>query len=103
MSTYTAVAASADEPTPGELAAIVAEEPVIAAELAVVTAECRLAASPDEVAVKAHRRAVTALNVVLRTNRATVTAPAYAPSAITTTGLRRVVVRTTTHTSTRTA
>lgn len=54
------------EPTPAELAAIADEWPVIDAELAVVAAECRLAAWPDELAVKAHRRAVAALNVVTR-------------------------------------
>jgi len=100
MSTYTALAAfDDDEPTSTELAAIAAEEPVIAAEVAVVDAECRMAMSPDEVAVKAHRRAVAALNVVMRTavetttNRATTTAPAFVPGAPQTTGLRRLVIR----------
>lgn len=87
------------EPTLTDLAAIVAEEPVIAAEVAVVDAECRLAASPDETAIRAHRRAVLALSVAVRTavqvntNRATSTAPAYVPGVVTTTGLRRVVIR----------
>jgi hypothetical protein len=105
MSTYTALAAfDDDEPTLSELAAIVAEEPVISAEVAVVDAECRLAMSPDEVAVKAHRRAVVALNRVLRTavetstNRATFTAPAYAPGAPLSTA-RRVVIRPATRTA----
>jgi hypothetical protein len=53
-------------PTPGDLAAIADEWPVIEAELAVVMAECRLAASPDEVAVRAHCRAVAALENVTR-------------------------------------
>jgi hypothetical protein len=98
--TYTAYEAFMDaEPTFTELAAIAAEEPVIAAEVAVVDAECRLAISPDEVAVRAHRRAVVALNVVMRTavettrNRATTTAPVFVPGAAQTTGLRRVVIR----------
>ncbi|MCP2266397.1 DUF6284 family protein [Promicromonospora thailandica] len=105
MSTYTALAAfDDDEPTFTDLAAIVAEEPVISAEVAVVDAECRLAMSPDEVAVKAHRRAVAALNVVLRTavetstNRATSTAPVYAPASPLTTA-RRVVIRPATRTA----
>ncbi|MGW2093363.1 DUF6284 family protein [Promicromonospora sukumoe] len=97
MSTNTALAAFGDEPTPAELAAIDAEAPVIAAELDVVTAECRLALSPDELAIKAHRRAVTRLNVVLRTNRTT-TAPVYAPSAALSTA-RRVVIRPATRTA----
>jgi hypothetical protein len=53
-------------PTSSELAAIADEWPVIEAELAVVMAECRLADSPDEVAVRAHRRAVAALDSVTR-------------------------------------
>lgn len=98
MSTYTALAAFDDEPTPGDLAAIAAEEPVITAEVAVVDAECRLAFSPDELAVKAHRRAVVALGVAMRTavetstNRATSTAPAYALGDPLSTA-RRVVIR----------
>ena len=98
--TYTAYEAFMDaEPTFTELAAIAAEEPVITAEVAVVDAECRLAMSPDEVAIRAHRRAVAALNVVMRTavetvtNRATTTAPAYLPGTAQTTGLRHVVIR----------
>jgi hypothetical protein len=55
-----------NEPTSSDLAAIADEWPVIKAELAVVMAECRLAASPDEVAVRAHRRAVVALDEVTR-------------------------------------
>lgn len=70
------------EPTPAELAAIADEWPVIEAELAVVTAECRLAAWPDALAVRAHRRAVAALNVVTRR---------VAPSA-TRVAVRRVAV-----------
>lgn len=53
-------------PTPAELAAIEAEWPLIAAELDVVTAECRLAASGDELAIRAHRRAVARLASVTR-------------------------------------
>jgi hypothetical protein len=104
MSTYTALAAFDDEPTPSDLAAIAAQEPVIAAEVAVVDAECRMAMSPDELAVKAHRRAVAALGVVLRTavetstNRATSTAPAFVPGSPLTTA-RRVVIRPTTRTA----
>lgn len=96
MSTYTALAAfDDDEPTFTELDAILAEEPILSAEVAVVDAECRLATSPDEVAVKAHRNAVTALNTLLRTRttRATSTAPDFVPGAVSTTGLRRVVIR----------
>jgi hypothetical protein len=98
MSTYTALAAFDDEPTPRDLAAIVAEEPVIAAEVAVVDAECALAASPDEVTIRRHRRAVVALGVALRTavetstNRATSTAPTYALGDPLSTA-RRVVIR----------
>jgi hypothetical protein len=97
--TYTALDVSDVEPSFTDLAAIAAEEPVIAAEVAVVDAECALAASPDEVAIRRHRRAVANLRVVLRTavetstNRAATTAPAYLPSAAQTTGLRRVVIR----------
>lgn len=101
MSTCTALAAfDDDEPAAGDLAALVAEEPVLSAEVAVVDAECRLAASPDEVAVKAHRNAVTALNTVLRTRagRATSTAPVYAPSGPLSTA-RRVVIRPATRTA----
>jgi hypothetical protein len=104
MNTYTALAAFGDEPTPSDLAAIAAEEPVIAAEVAVVDAECRLALSPDERAVKAHRRAVVALNVVLRTalqtstNRATSTAPVFVPGTPLSTA-RRVVIRPATRTA----
>lgn len=99
MSTFTALDVFDVEPTVTDLAAIVAEEPVIAAEVAVVDAECRLAASPDEMAVRAHRRAVVALGVAVRTavqtstNRATATAPVFVPGAASTTGLRRVVIR----------
>jgi hypothetical protein len=98
MSTYIALAAFDDEPTPSDLAAIAAQEPVIAAEVAVVDAECRLAMSPDELAIKAHRRAVVALNVAMRTavetstNRATSTAPAFVLGDPLSTA-RRVVIR----------
>ncbi|GAA4692122.1 hypothetical protein APR04_005780 [Promicromonospora umidemergens] len=98
MSTYTALAAFDDEPTPGDLAAIAAQEPVITAEVAVVDAECRMAMSPDELAVKAHRRAVVALGVAMRTavetstNRATSTAPAFTAGSPLSTA-RRVVIR----------
>lgn len=104
MSTYTALAAPDDEPTFSELAAIVAQEPVIAAEVAVVDAECRLAASPDELSVRAHRRAVVALGVALRTavqtstNRALSTAPVYVPGSSLSTA-RRVVIRPATRTA----
>ncbi|WP_369370118.1 DUF6284 family protein [Promicromonospora sp. Populi] len=97
LNTFTAYDAFAAEPSLTALAAIAAEEPVIAAEVAVVDAECRLAASPDEVAVKAHRRAVVALNVAMRTavetrtNRATSTAPVFAPGDPLRTA-RRVVI-----------
>lgn len=64
------------EPSAADLARIEAEWPVIEAELAVVDAECRLAASPDPLAVRAHRRAVTALAAVTRTqSRARRSAP----------------------------
>lgn len=64
------------DPTPAELAAIEAEWPVIAAELDVVTAECRLVASPDELATRAHRRAVARLATITRERtRATHTTP----------------------------
>jgi hypothetical protein len=102
--TYTAYDALDVEPTFTDLAAIAAEEPVIAAEVAVVDAECRLADSPDEVAVRAHRRAVAHLNVVLRTavetstNRATSTAPSYALGSPLSTA-RRVVIRHATRTA----
>ncbi|MEU4364371.1 DUF6284 family protein [Promicromonospora sp. NPDC023987] len=98
MSTCTALAAFDDEPTPSDLAAIAAQEPVIAAEVAVVDAECRLAMSPDELAIKAHRRAVVALNVAMRTavetrtNRATSTASAFVLGDRLSTA-RRVVIR----------
>jgi len=45
---------------------IEAEWPVIEAELEVVAAECRLAGSPgDQLAIRAHRRAVRSLLAVL--------------------------------------
>lgn len=97
--TFTAYNAEAAEPTVTELAAIAEEEPVITAEVAVVDAECHLAASPDETAVRAHRRAVAALAVAVRTavqtstNRSVTTAPGYTRGSTSTTGLRRVVVR----------
>lgn len=103
--TYTAYEAFEDvEPTLTELAAIVDEEPVIAAGVAVVDAECRLAASPDELAVKAHRRAVVALGVAIRTavqtstNRAMSTAPAFAAASPLSTA-RRIVIRPATRTA----
>ncbi|MFC8798014.1 DUF6284 family protein [Streptomyces griseoincarnatus] len=104
MNLYTAYDALEVEPSFTDLAAIAAEEPVIAAEVAVVDAECRLAMSHDEVAVKAHRRAVAALGVALRTavetsaNRATSTAPAYAAGGPLSTA-RRVVIRPATRTA----
>lgn len=104
MSTYTALASFDDEPTPSELAAIAAEEPVIAAEVAVVDAECALAMSPDEVTIRRHRRAVVALGVALRTatetstNRATSTAPAYTAGSPLSTA-RPVVIRPATRTA----
>ncbi|WP_419705334.1 DUF6284 family protein [Promicromonospora sp. NFX87] len=105
MSTYTTLAAAFDdEPTPSELAAIAAEEPVIDAEVAVVDAECALAMSPDEVTIRRHRRAVVALGVVLRTavesstNRATSTAPTYTAGSPLSTA-RRVVIRPATRTA----
>ena len=51
-------------PTVPELLAIEAEWPVHAAELAVVEAECRFMLSPDVLARRALRRAVTALTRV---------------------------------------
>lgn len=107
MSTYTALAAFDDEPTPSELAAIAAEEPVIDAEVAVVDAECAIAMATDEeapFAIRRHRRAVAALGVVLRTavetstNRATSTAPAYVAGSPLSTA-RRVVIRPATRTA----
>jgi hypothetical protein len=105
MSTHSALAEFGDdEPTVTELAAIAAEEPVIAAEVAVVDAECRLAISPDELAIKAHRRAVVALGIAMRTavetstNRATSTAPVFAPGSPLSTA-RRVVIRPATRTA----
>lgn len=98
LATFTALDLSDVEPTLTDLAAIVAEEPVIAAEVAVVDAECALAASPDEVTIRRHRRAVVALGVALRTavetstNRATSTAPAYSLGDPHSTA-RRVVIR----------
>jgi len=54
------------EPTHREIAAIESEWPLIQAELEVVAAECRLAGSPgDQLAVRAHRRAVRSLLAVL--------------------------------------
>lgn len=99
MSTYTAYDATAVEPTFTELAAIAGEEPVIAAEVAVVDAECRLAAFPGALAIKAHRRPVANLRVVLRTavesstNRTLTTASGYVPGAAQTTRIRRAVIR----------
>ena len=104
MNIYTNYDVAEVEPTFTDLAAIAAEAPVIAAEVAVVDAECRLAMLPDELAVKAHRRAVAALGVVLRTavetstNRATSTAPVYVAGSPLTTA-RRVVIRPATRTA----
>lgn len=104
MNTYTSYDVADVEPTFTDLAAIAAEEPVIAAEVAVVDAECRLAASPDELAIKAHRRAVVALGVAIRTavetstNRAMSTAPVFAPGSPLSTA-RRVVIRPATRTA----
>jgi hypothetical protein len=105
MNTYTSYDVLSDvEPTFTDLAAIAAEEPVIAAEVAVVDAECRLASSPDELAIKAHRRAVVALGVAMRTaietsrNRAMSTAPVFAPGSPLSTA-RRVVIRPATRTA----
>ena len=67
-----------EDPTPADLAAIEAEWPLIAAELYVVTAECRLATSPDELATRAHRRAVTHLAALTREHSRT-TRPASTP------------------------
>lgn len=81
--TYTSFDALDVEPSFTALAAIAAEEPVISAEVAVVDAECQMAISPGPAANEAHRRAVAALNVVVRTavqsstNRATSTAPVF--------------------------
>jgi len=53
-------------PTRAALAAVEAEWPVIEAELEVVAAECRLAQHPgDQLAIRAHRRAVRSLLAVL--------------------------------------
>ncbi|MEU4455266.1 DUF6284 family protein [Nocardioides sp. NPDC023903] len=55
-----------EEPTPGDLAAIEAEWPQIAAERDLVEAECRLLDDPaDALARRAHRRAMNALNRLL--------------------------------------
>jgi len=54
------------EPSLSDLSAIESEWPVIEAELEVVAAECRLAGSPgDQLAIRAHRRAVRSLLAVL--------------------------------------
>ncbi|MFC8797889.1 DUF6284 family protein [Promicromonospora sp. NPDC057138] len=104
MSTYTALAAFDDEPTPSDLAAIVDEELVIAAGVDVVDAECALAASPNEFTIRRHRRAVVALGVALRTavetstNRATSTAPVFVAGSPLLTA-RRVVIRPATRTA----
>ncbi|MFE7506533.1 DUF6284 family protein [Promicromonospora sp. NPDC057488] len=98
MSTYTDYEGFEVEPTFTDLAAIVAEEPVISAEVAVVDAECRMAIEPGPAATEAHRRAVTALNTVIRTavqtstNRATSTAPVFGLVQPFSTA-RRVVIR----------
>jgi hypothetical protein len=95
MSTYTAFAAFDDEPTPSELAAIAAEEPVIDAEVAVVDAECALAMSPDEVTI---RRVVLRTAVETSTNRATSTAPTFVVGSPFSTA-RRVAIRPATRTA----
>ena len=96
--TYTAYDALDVEPSLTDLAAIAAEEPVLSAEVAVTDAECRMAIEPGPVATEAHRRAVAALNTVMRTavesstNRAMSTAPMFSlvqPSF----SARRVVIR----------
>lgn len=66
------------EPSAAELVAIEDEWPVIAAEVAVVAAECRLACSSDVLAVRAHRRAVSALAAVVRTRYASSSTPSAA-------------------------
>jgi len=54
------------EPSLLELRVIESEWPVIEAELEVVAAECRLAGSPgDQLAIRAHRRAVRSLLALL--------------------------------------
>ncbi|MFJ2755215.1 DUF6284 family protein [Nocardioides sp. NPDC087217] len=56
----------AEGPTRGDLAAIEAEWPQIAAEVDLVDAECRLLADPaDALAKRAHRRAVSSLLLLL--------------------------------------
>lgn len=70
----------AEGPTPQELAAIEAEWPLIAAELDVVSAECRLAISPDELATRAHRRAVARLATITR-QRSTTARPLPLPDS----------------------
>ena len=57
---------AAEEPTQGDLAAIEAEWPQIAAERDLVDAECRLIGDPaDVLAKRAHRRALSALLLLL--------------------------------------
>ncbi|MEU6135403.1 DUF6284 family protein [Nocardioides sp. NPDC047086] len=57
---------AAEEPTPAALAEIEAEWPQIAAEVDLVDAECRLLAEPaDVLAKRAHRRAVSALLLLM--------------------------------------
>ncbi|GAA2241440.1 hypothetical protein GCM10010413_49810 [Promicromonospora sukumoe] len=92
--TYTDYDGFEVEPTFTDLAAIAAEEPVISAEVAVVDAECQMAITPGPVATEAHRRAVTALNTVIRTRatRATSTAPVFGLVQPLSTA-RRVVIR----------
>ncbi|MGW2092082.1 hypothetical protein [Promicromonospora sukumoe] len=92
--TYTDYDGFEVEPTFTALAAIVAEEDVIAAEVDVTDAECQMAASPGPAATEAHRRAVTALNTVIRTRatRATSTAPVFGLVQPFSTA-RRVVIR----------
>ena len=57
---------AAEEPTESDLEAIEAEWPQIAAEVDLVDAECRLIANPGDVLAKrAHRRALSALLLLL--------------------------------------
>jgi hypothetical protein len=104
MTTYTALAAFDDEPTPSELAAIADEEVAIDAGVDLVDAECALVTSPNELTIRRHRRAVVAYGVALRmaaetsTNRATSTAPMYTAGSPLSTA-RPVVIRPATRTA----
>jgi len=71
-----------NDPRRAELVLIEAEWPVIEAELEVVSAECRLAQHPgDQLAVRAHRRAVRALLAVLAESHPNPLAPGDRPGA----------------------